>query len=303
MLDDIALFVHITQQQGLANAAKHLSLPAATVTRRLQKLEDSMGCKLIYRSARKFSLTTEGEAYYQAYAPLMQQFDDTSRQLGRELHQLSGPLSVLAPPHISIGMLQPMWCAFIKAHPEIQLQLKLNNKNEDFLSSRADLALRIGPQADSQLFQKRLGTISTILIASQEYIAEYGQPETLDDLKNHKLITTDLYPVWPLIHSQSKREVTLHPFATTSLNDIKLAKELAKGGVGIALMPVSELTNKSENGDLTQVLECWHGPQRDIFAIWPSGKLLSAKAKHLRNFMEDYVRSNPILQGEVDSIF
>ncbi len=302
MLDDIALFIHIAQQQSLASAASQLSLPPATVTRRLQKLEDTLGHKLIYRSARKFRLTTEGEVYYRAYAPLVQQFDHTARQLDRETHQLSGALSVLAPPYISMGILQPMWCSFIKAHPTIQLQLRLNNKNEDFLSSRADIAMRIGPQVDSQLFQKRLGSISTILIASQKYLSEYGQPETLDDLKNHRLITTDPFSTWRLIHSQTKKEVTIQPVASTSLNDIKLAKELAKDGIGITMMPVSELGSKSENGDLTQILECWHGPQRDIFAIWPSGKLLSAKAKCLREFMENYLNANPILQGKTQDI-
>lgn len=108
MLDDIALFVHIVQHKGLANTAKQLGLPAATVTRRLQKLETALGCQLIYRSARKFVLTTEGEVYYQAYAHLVNQFEQTTRQLNKETHELSGHLKVLVPTNISVGILQPM---------------------------------------------------------------------------------------------------------------------------------------------------------------------------------------------------
>lgn len=79
MYDDIVLFVHIVQQQGLAPAAKKLDLPAATVTRRLQRLETSIGHQLIHRSARQFVLTPEGEAFYQAYAGLVEQLEQTQQ--------------------------------------------------------------------------------------------------------------------------------------------------------------------------------------------------------------------------------
>ncbi len=303
MIDDIALFVHIVHYRGLAAAAEHLQLPAATVTRRLQKLEARVGHQLIHRSARQFNLTQEGEVYFQAYADLVQQFETTAQHLSSEQHQLSGPLKVLAPTNISLGILQPAWSAFIKAYPDIHLQLQLNNSTEDVIDAQADIAIRIGPQSDSQLYQKRLGAINTVIVASPSYLSSMGKimhtPSTLDDLHQHKIIGVNKISTWTLTHQDTKQQVTLHPKYTTSVNDIRFASQLACDGAGVALLPMSEVKNELDAGTLQQILCPWSGPARDIFAVWPSGKLLNAKAKCLLEFMQLHFSQEPILQGEI----
>ncbi|OMH38043.1 LysR family transcriptional regulator [Motiliproteus sp. MSK22-1] len=299
MLDDIALFVHIAQHRGLSATAEMLKVPAATVTRRLQKLETTLGCRLIHRSARKFELTAEGDAYYQAYAGLVKQFEETARDLSSDVHQLHGKLKVMAPTNISIGLLQPMWSAFIGAYPDIQLELMLNNQVEDLLSSQVDIALRIGPQIDSQLYQKRLGSVATILLAAPDYLEQQGRPEVLEDLNHHRLITVSNLPVWKLQKIKTKASATVNPIAATSVNDIRLASQLARDGLGISLLPVSEVKEELQQGRLEQVLAPWCGPERDILAVWPSGRLLSAKARCLRDFMQQHIQKESILQGRM----
>jgi len=298
MIDDIALFIHIVQYRGLAAAAEHLQLPAATVTRRLQKLEARIGSQLIHRSARQFNLTQEGEIYFQAYVDLVQQFESTSRLLSSEQHQLSGPLKVLAPTNISLGILQPTWSAFIKAYPDIHLDLQLNNTTENVISAQADIAIRIGPQSDSLLYQKRLGSISTIIVASPEYLSLHGRPSTLDNLNQHRVIGVNNLSTWKLTNGETQQQVTLHPKYTTSVNDIGLASQLACDAVGMALLPISEVKDELSQGRLQQVLPPWTGPVRDIFTVWPSGKLLNAKARCLRDFMQQYFTQEPVLQGK-----
>jgi LysR family transcriptional regulator AphB len=302
MIDDIALFVHIVQHRGLAAAAEHLTLPAATVTRRLQKLEARVGHQLIHRSARQFNLTQEGEVYFQAYADLVQQFEITSKHLNSEQHQLSGPLKVLAPTNISLGILQPAWSAFIKAYPDIHLQLQLNNSTEDVIAAQADIAIRIGPQSDSLLYQKRLGVINTVVVASPNYLSSVdelvGAPCTLDDLHEHKIIGVNNLSTWQLTNNETRQQVMLHPKYTTTVNDIRFASQLACDGLGIALLPISEIKKELDAGILQQVLCNWSGPARDVFAVWPSGKLLNAKAKCLLEFMQLHSSQEPILQGE-----
>ena len=298
MIDDIALFIHIVQFRGLAAAAKHLQLPAATVTRRLQKLEAQIGSQLIYRSARQFKLTQEGEVYFQAYVDLMGQFEATSKFLNADQHQLSGRLKVLAPTNISLGLLQPAWSAFIRAHPDIHLDLQLNNTTEDVINAQADIAIRIGPQNDSLLYQKRLGKISTILVASPEYLSLQGLPSTLDDLHRHRIIGVHSLSVWKLTNSKTQQRVELHLKYTTSVNDIRFASQLACDAIGIALLPVSEVNDELNKGTLQQILTPWIGPVRDVFTVWPSGKLLNAKATCFRDFMQQHFSQEPILQGK-----
>lgn len=298
MIDDIALFIQIVQHRGLAAAAAHLQMPAATVTRRLQKLEAKIGRQLIHRSARQFNLTQEGEIYFRAYAGLVQEFESTTRLLSTEQHQLSGPLKVLAPTNISLGLLQPAWTAFIKAHPNINLELLLNNSTEDVIDTQADIAIRIGPQSDSLLYQKRLGMISTIIIASPGYLSSRGTPSTLEELHQHQMIGVNNLSQWTLSNSETGQQVNLHPKYITSVNDIRFASQLACDDIGIALLPVSEVINELNQGTLQQILSPWSGPARDIFTVWPSGKLLNAKARCLQDFMEQHFSQEPVLQGE-----
>jgi len=288
MYDDIVLFVHIVQQQGLAMAASKLALPAATVTRRLKRLEDAIGRKLIHRSARQFVLTPEGESFYQAYAGLVEQLEQTHQQLSFEINTLAGPLSVLAPTNISIGLLQPMWSGFIKRYPDIKLDLNLSNAVDDMISSGADIALRIGPQASSLLHQKRLGSLQTVLVASPGYLASNNAPQSLDELDKHRLIGTNTLTSWRMSNIDNGKECDVRPRFSTLVNDVKLVTQLVSDDLGISLLPTSEVNHLIHRGDLVQILTSWQGPNRDLFTVWPSGKLLSARAKCLRDFMHDY---------------
>ena len=288
MYDDIVLFVHIVQQQGLAMAASKLALPAATVTRRLKRLEDSIGRKLIHRSARQFVLTPEGESFYQAYAGLVEQLEQTHQQLSFEINALAGPLSVLAPTNISIGLLQPMWSAFIKTYPDIKLDLNLSNAVDDMILSGADMALRIGPQESSLLHQKRLGSLQTVLVASPGYLANNSAPKTLDELDKHRLIGTNTLSSWRMSNIENAKEFEVRPRFSTLVNDVKLVTQLVCADLGISLLPSSEVNPLIHGGDLVQVLTSWQGPNRDLYTVWPSGKLLSARAKCLRDFMHAY---------------
>ncbi|MFT4765280.1 MAG: LysR family transcriptional regulator AphB [Oleispira sp.] len=294
MYDDIVLFVHIVQQQGLASAAQKLGLPAATVTRRLQRLEASVMRQLIHRSARQFSLTADGEVFYQAYAGLVEQLERTQQQLSGEMNVLAGPLTVLAPSNISTGLLQPMWSGFIKAYPDIKLELMLSNSVESMLSSGADLALRIGPQESSMLYQKRLGSLKTVLVATPEYLASNAEPLNIDALELHRLIGTNTLATWSMVNSKTKIKQEIRPRFATQVNDIKLATQLVCDHLGISLLPTSEVENLINAGTLIQVLPSWQGPRRDLYTVWPSGKLLSARAKCLKDYMEEFIQQSNV---------
>lgn len=294
MYDDIVLFVHIVQQQGLASAAQKLGLPAATVTRRLQRLEASLMRKLIHRSARQFSLTADGEVFYQAYAGLVEQLEQTQQQLSGEMNVLAGPLTVLAPSNISTGLLQPMWSGFIKAYPDIKLELILSNSVESMLSSGADLALRIGPQESSMLYQKLLGSLKTVLVATPEYLASNAEPLNIDALELHRLIGTNTLATWSMVNSKTKIKQEIRPRFATQVNDIKLATQLVCDHLGISLLPTSEVENLINAGTLIQILPSWQGPRRDLYTVWPSGKLLSARAKCLKEYMEEFIQQSNV---------
>lgn len=302
MIDDIALFVHIAQCRSLSAAGARLKLPAATVTRRLRKLEEEIGAQLVHRSARKFALTAEGEVYYETFADLVTQFEAASDGLQSDLHAMRGRLNVAAPTNISVGLLQPMWSEFLKLYPEIQLTLSLSNENKDLQDMQVDIALRVGPQTDLRLYQKRLGSVATALVASPAYLNVHGLPGSPGDLRSHALIWVSALPVWQLSNPSTGEQETQHLSARIAVDDIGLARQLARDGHGIALLPVSEIWKSYLSGELSIVLPDWQGQRRDVYAVWPTGKLLNARAKRLRGHMDTYLAERPVFQGALPHI-
>ena len=289
-LDDIALFVQVVKHSNLAGAARYAGLPAATVTRRLQKLEHALGVKLLHRSARKCVLTQDGEAYFDAYAELVERFEAARQQFSDESQKLEGKLKVLAPVNISHGILGPMWTAFTREFPKIELELHLSNHPMDMIETQADLAIRIGRQDDSSLYQRRLSQIENVLVASEDYIARYGMPDTPAELSEHELIGLSMRPKWQLHNETNGQTFTLYPRCRAQVNDPLMVKYFVRDAQGIALAPLTEVKHELAGGELIRVLPEWGGEVRDIYLLWPGGKLLSQRAKCLRDYVYQYVQ-------------
>ncbi len=291
-LDDIALFVQVVKHGNLASAARHAGLPAATVTRRLQKLEHALGVKLLHRSARKCVLTQDGGAYFDAYAELVERFEAARQQFSEESQKLEGNLKVLAPVNISHGILGPMWIAFTREYPKIELELHLSNHPMDMIETQADLAIRIGRQDDSSLYQRRLGQIENVLVASEGYIAHHGMPQTPADLSEHDLIGLSMRPKWHLHHETNGQTFTLYPRCRAQVNDPLMVKYFVRDSQGIALAPITEVKEELAGGQLIRILPEWGGEVRDMFLLWPGGKLLSQRVKCLRDYIYQYVQQH-----------
>lgn len=302
MLNDIALFVHIVKTGSLSRTAELKVLPAATVTRRLQKLEHKLKCKLINRSARQFNVTIEGQKLFDECSYLVESLEDRTNQFETSVNELSGKIKLLAPTNLAIGPLSSAWSEFISKYEDIDLELVLDNKTDNFLATQADFAIRVGPQQSSDLYQTRIGTIKTILITSNDYINKNGLPKEPEDLDGHHLIVGKSLDNWPLVNSQNMKEFEFKPSNPRVLaNEFRLIKQLTIGGSGISLLPMSEVISELENGQLVQILPMWNGPDRNIYIIWANGKLLTRRAKLFIEYLKDFVAKIPSLQGTLSS--
>lgn len=288
------LFIQIVRHGGLAGAAQHLGIPPATVTRRLQNLEKELGCQLLHRSARRLALTQEGEVYYQSYRDLVEEFEITQQRLDRERSQLSGKLRVLAPANFSHSVLRPMWVAFTREHPDIQLELILSNHLEDMAKAKADIAIRIGEQPDSLLYQQKIGQMATVVVASPEYLRQAPMVTVPTDLQNHRIVGSSLRLKWHLTHREAGVVEEIFPRFHAQSNDLAFVKYWVLDHQGIALLPVSEIFEELHSGSVIRVLPQWQGHVRDIYAVWPTGRLLSEKAKHLREYVRRFLEQTAL---------
>ena len=294
MLDDLSLFVNIAHSGSLKKAAEVMGIPASTVTRRLQNLEQQLNCQLLHRSPRQFVLTTQGESLLEECGSLVRSLEDRIEQVGTSSSQLKGKIKLLAPSDLARGPLSPAWSAFLKQHPDISIEFVLDNRIEDLKMMQADFAIRIGPQQSSALYQKRIASVRTLLVASPDYLATKAAPSKPEALCNHQLIFSSTLKIWQLRHSKKETEI-LYPEgnARAIVSEIGLAKQLLLDGVGISLLPLSEVYDEIEQGALVQVLPGWQGQMRDMYIIWPGGKRLNRRSKMLIECLKALVKDSP----------
>lgn len=288
MLDELQIFIVAVEEGSLTSAAGRMNLTVATVSRRISALEDHLGCRLLHRSPRGLTMTSEGQAYFDECAEYVRSLHHRLKNLNDALNSLSGPLRVLAPANFAVGPLDEFWRAFVTRYPEIELAVEVSNEFMDLKHVRADMAIRIGPQPDSSLIQKRLGYIRTVLVAKPGAFGERASLRTPDDLRNHPTVASRMISDWELANAVGEH-VYLREKHKYVANDLSMATTLVKSGAGIALMPLSQVVGDLESGKLVRVLPEWSGQNRDVYLIWPYRKVLSVRARVFMAMLEDFL--------------
>lgn len=296
MLDDLALFVSIVEAGSLSAAAAKQGVPAATVTRRLQRLEAALGYRLLNRSARSLQPTAEGWQYYEQCRPLVQALRQATRRLDASLSAVSGQIRVLAPVNFASGLLTPAWTSFMQKYPEIDLELECSNRLQDLVASGADLAIRVGTLADSSLMQRRLGSAGLVMVAAPAYLARAGVPLAPSQLEQHALVVAEPLRTWRLRHPGNGAEVSLQPQARFRVNEMRLAVEMTAAGIGILLCPLLQSRDLLDAGQLTRVLPDWMPEPRHIYAVWPQRRYLPARVRVLLEHLAAFAAATPSLQ-------
>ncbi|UTH76281.1 LysR family transcriptional regulator [Chromobacterium sp. IIBBL 290-4] len=297
MLDDLELFVAIVDAGSLNAAAKRLGMPAPTLTRRLQALEARLGCKLLSRSARRMAPSNEGWQYYERCKPLLTALRQETAALDGALNRVEGVVRLLAPLSMANDMLVPVWSRLLRDHPQLRLELKLNNSLDDLYSGMADLALRVGEQSDASLRQRRLGAVRTILVASPAYAAAHAMPGTPQELAAHKLLLAEPFERWKLRHRESGEEAVWPVEPAVRTNDMLLTRRLAEEGAGIAVSPLSICHRQLADGRLVRVLGEWEIATRPVYAVWPERRVLPARVRMVLDALLEFAADLPQLQG------
>jgi len=298
MLDDLALFISIVEAGSLNAAAEKEGLPTATVTRRLQKLESGLGYRLLHRSARRTMLTAEGTQYYEQCRPLVQALRQATLRLDATLGAVEGTIRVLAPVNFASEILAPAWASFLEQYPRVQLELELSNEVQDLVGSGADLAIRIGAQADSTLTQRKLGDVRMVLAAAPGYLARNGTPASAAELEGHATIATLPLREWRLQDPQSGAVTVLHPDPRIRVNEVRLAVMMAEAGLGIALAPELQCHASLETGALVRLLPGWLPNERSVYAVWSQQRYLPARVRALLEHLAAFTAEHPLLNGE-----
>lgn len=267
MMDpDHELFVTVVDEGGLAAAGRRLHISPAMMSKRLARLEDRLGAKLVHRTTRRLALTPAGERLHADLRGILAALDEAERRVSGASAVASGPLRITAPTSFGRMHLAPYLQRFIDAHPKVDLTVDLSDDFADLIESRADLAIRITADPGPGLTAQRLATNRRILCAAPAYLAQQGTPQTIADLKNHRLLAAEGQMPWRLVGP--KGPVSVEGRSHVRTNSSELVRELTLAGGGIALRSLWDISEALLRGDVQQILPTYEGSSDvGLFAV------------------------------------
>lgn len=293
-LDAMSVFAAIVDGGSLSAASRKLNVPLATVSRKLADLEAHLKTRLLTRSTRKLVLTDAGRDYLAACRQILEQVDEAERAASGAYANVKGQLVMAAP--IVFGRLHvvPVAAAFLEMHPEVDIQLRLGDRNVNLIEEHIDLALRIGTLPDSNLVATQVGEVRRVVCASPAYVQRFGSPQSLDDLAAHRCISfdgLDAADVWVFVgNGADKRRVAVRSRMTVTTADAAIAA--AELGLGLTRVLSYQVADALRDGRLVRVLANDEPPAVPASLIYPGQGRLPMKTRAFIDFAVGRMRAN-----------
>lgn len=276
-LNDVAIFVEVVRHGSFAAAARQLGVPANTLSRRVQQLEDRIGTRLMHRSTRQLSLTDAGTSFYERCVGQVDGLRDAGREAMVGSAQAAGLVRVAAPADF-FDYFRMAWVAeFLEQHPHVRLDFVLSDEKAELISERIDVAFRGGLLEDSCYVGRQLVAPSkNRLVASPRYLETFGVPTHLDALACHHAVSfpqADGHVSWRLSCDAGQVAYVRLPIRVSG-NAIETVRNAAVEGIGIALLPQPVAQTDLQSGALVPVLAQYWNLGAGLNVLYPSRKHL-----------------------------
>lgn len=285
-VDALMGFVAVIDTGSFSAAADRLGQTPSGVSRTISRLESQLGMTLIKRTTRRLDLTEEGEWLLVRARKILSDLQDTEEQLAARQSQPSGLVRVNAATPVLDHLIAPLVADFMDAYPLVRLELVGGETLVDLIEERADLAIRIGPLADSTLKARCLGTSRLRLLASPEYLARHGTPDNAGQLSGHRLLgftAPASLNIWPLPH-QGEDGLPVAPVITASSGET--LRHLALADAGIVCLADFLIRHDVSNGRLVPILDSVTLPwTQQVWAVFYKQETLAPRVAALVSFL------------------
>ena len=285
-LNDVAAFVRVVENSGFAKAARELGVPTSTVSRAVARLEETVGVRLLHRTTRNLSVTSEGHAFHQRVAPLVASLRDATRALSTGGKEPEGLLRITAPNDIGSAFLSEEVVHFTDRYPLLRVELLLTNRKLNLVSEGIDVAVRAGRLESSSLVARKVGTLQVEFFASPSYAERHRLPTTLAELARHHIVAfgaRDGKISWQLEGPRGQETVELG--CRIACDDFGFVRAAAVAGGGIGLIPRMIALNDVATGRLVRVLPEYGLRGSALHVIYPSARQVPTKVTLFRDFL------------------
>jgi LysR family transcriptional regulator, regulator for bpeEF and oprC len=276
------VFVRVVETGGVTRAADSLQLPKATAATLLQQLEAALGVRLLNRTTRRVSVTTDGAAYYERCVAILGQVREAEESVAKQHGTPRGRLRVDVPTLMARSVFVPALPQFFARYPDVELALACSERRADLIENGIDCAVWSGEIEDSSVVARRVGFLYFATCAAPSYLGAHGKPEHPDDLTQHRCINhfaprTGKVADWVFSKDDARVQVALP--GHIALEDENSYVAAAEAGLGIAQIPAFVLKEAMERGSLEIVLGDWFPEPLPLYVVYPQHRHLSGKVR------------------------
>jgi len=298
-LQAMEVFVRVVETGAITRAAESLRMPKATATTLIQKLEATLGVRLLNRTTRKVNVTPDGAAYYERCVAILAQVRETEELLTKQHAAPRGRLRVDVPTLMARSVFVPALPQFFARYPQIELTLACSERRADLIEEGIDCAVWSGDIEESNFVARRVGFLYFATCAAPSYLAEHGQPTHPNDLKQHRCINhfsprTGKIAAW--VFSKGGARVQIALGGHVALDDENSYVAAAEAGLGIAQIPAFILKEAMERGSLELVLGDWFPEPAPLYVVYPRQRHLSSKVRVFVDWVAELLDSHDGIQ-------
>ena len=281
-LQQFFAFAQTARRGSFAGAARDLGSSPSALAKSVGRLEAALGVKLFHRTTRQVNLTPDGERLYRRCERVLAEVEDLQAEAAGVRAAPSGTLRVDMPIVYGRRVVMPLLAGLMREHPQLRLDVRLQDAYADLVRDGLDLAVRIGPLRDSSLVGRRIDWQQLILVASPEYLRARGTPRRPDDLSRHdtvvfRLPSSGRTRPWQLL--DGRRGVALEPEHRTQVNDGDGMVAAAVLGLGVMQIPDYMVTDELARGELVEVLAGHRPAPMPISVVVPSVRLMPPRVR------------------------
>lgn len=278
---DVLAFVRVVETGGFSRAAERMGMAKSIVSRRVARLEEQLGARLLTRGARGAQPTDVGQSYFERSSKVLAELEAAAEVVAQATSEVAGPIRLSAPLTFGTEHLAPALAEFALAHPKVELDISFDDRSVDLVGGGFDLAVRIGALKDSALIARRIAPVRKVPVASPFYLERQGRPERPGDLARHDTL---LYgnEVWRFRVGKAWENVRGH--ARLRADNGEMLRAAAVAGLGICVLPSFIAAPAFEAGELEPLLRDFPLEEGALHAVMPS-RATTARVRALVDFL------------------
>lgn len=290
LFDSMRIFVRVVERGSFSAVARELNMGQPAVSKQIRALEQYLGGPLFARSTRHLALTDQGQGFYRHCLEILGQIESATRSFTSGQEQIAGALRIAAPASYGRLCIAPLIGPFLQRYPEVRIDLRLSDQNEDLLKENIDLAIRIGVVKSEGLVAVSLGTSSRRVFASPVYLQRHGLPREPGELAGHNCIAFTLlkhYDRWHFSHGTQALDIAIKGNVTS--NSSEAIREMVLAGLGISLSPQWLFAADIEQGSVCSLLDDYQTTSLPVSAVFSRERRHSARTLAFIDFLRKHL--------------